>query len=191
MSIILLDNYDSFTFNLFQLIAELAEKPLVVRNDTLSIDEIVQINPSHVVISPGPGHPDTPGYFGIGRSVIESLGANVPILGVCLGHQGIAVTFGARVVRAPAPMHGKVSRIRHDGSVLYADIPEWFDAMRYHSLVVERSTLPADLVVNAETDDGIVMAIAHRSWPVHGVQFHPESIGTREGRTLLRNFLAL
>jgi anthranilate synthase/aminodeoxychorismate synthase-like glutamine amidotransferase len=191
MSILLLDNYDSFTFNLYQLIASLSERPIVIRNDVATLAQVERIAPTHIVISPGPGDPQLEKYFGIGRALIERFGAGTPILGVCLGHQGIAATYGARIKPAHAPMHGKTSNVRHDGTALYRGVSSPFVAMRYHSLVVAREDLPTALEVTAETEDGTIMGIRHCVHPVFGVQFHPESIGTPEGETLLRNFLEL
>jgi len=191
MKTVILDNYDSFTFNLYQLLGELDERPLVFRNDQISVRELEALGPDRVVLSPGPGSPEKDEYFGICKEVILRLGPTVPILGVCLGHQGIVHAFGGRVIRAPAPMHGKTSMIFHPGSAILRGLPRPFQAMRYHSLVGEASTLPRCLVPTAWTADGVLMAVQHRSYPIYGVQFHPESVGTPCGKQLLRNFLHL
>jgi anthranilate synthase/aminodeoxychorismate synthase-like glutamine amidotransferase len=190
VKILILDNYDSFTFNLYQLLgAVAAEAPIVARNDALSLDEVRALAPDRIVISPGPGHPAVPRDFGICGAVIEALGPTTPILGVCLGHQGIVHTLGGRVVRAPDIIHGKRWRIRHDEAGLFAGLPSPLEVMRYHSLVADRDSLPSELEVTAETDDHLVMAIRHRSWPLVGLQFHPESIGTPDGGRMLRRFV--
>jgi anthranilate synthase/aminodeoxychorismate synthase-like glutamine amidotransferase len=195
--VLVVDNYDSFTYNLVQRLGELGAKIEVVRNDALSADELVRSDPERVVFSPGPCTPDE---AGISLEAIRKLCGlekgkprrrAVPILGVCLGHQSIGQAFGGRVVRARAPVHGKAEEIVHDGSDLFEGAPKPLLAGRYHSLVVEESTLPRELKVIARTRDGIVMAIRHRKLPVFGVQFHPESILTPDGQTLLRNFLAV
>jgi anthranilate synthase component 2 len=181
------DNYDSFTYNLVQYLGELGAEVAVFRNDALSAAELTEREPAAVVISPGPCTPDE---AGISLDVVRVLGATTPLLGVCLGHQAIGQAFGGRVVRAPQVMHGKVSAVRHDGAGLFAGLPDPFEATRYHSLVVERSSLPDALQVTAWTDDGLVMGLRHRSHPVVGVQFHPESICTPVGHRLLGAFLA-
>ena len=185
--VLVIDNYDSFTFNLVQYLGELGAHIRVLRNVQASVDEIAATRPDHIVISPGPGRPEE---AGVTMGVIERLGERTPILGVCLGHQAIGAVFGGRVVRAATPMHGKTSIVEHDGRGVFAGIGGPFAASRYHSLVVAGENLPPDLEVAARTrEDGIVMALRHRRWPLHGVQFHPESILTGEGRTILRNFL--
>ncbi len=189
MRTVILDNYDSFTFNLFQALGEIDERPIVVRNDKITLAELERLAPERIIISPGPGRPDDPAYFGICRDVIVQLGHNVPILGVCLGHQGIVHAFGGCVVRAPRVMHGKTSYVFHNGDPLFAGIPRAFEAMRYHSLVGEPASLPDCLAVTAKTWDEVVMAVRHREQPIYGIQFHPESIGTPSGKQLLRNFL--
>jgi anthranilate synthase/aminodeoxychorismate synthase-like glutamine amidotransferase len=192
LRVLIIDNYDSYAYNLYQRIGELAGvRSRVVRNDRVTLDECRAYEPTHIVISPGPGNPEDPSYFGVCSSVILELGRATPLLGVCLGHQGIAVAFDGRIVRANQIMHGKTSVIEHDSSVLFSGLPTSIEAMRYHSLVVERETLPACLRVTASTADGVIMGLAHRELPIHGVQFHPESLGTPEGPALLRNFLAL
>jgi anthranilate synthase/aminodeoxychorismate synthase-like glutamine amidotransferase len=189
--VFVLDNYDSFTYNLVQYLGELGAEPRVERNDALTADDVLAAGPRGVVISPGPGVPER---AGISVDLVRAAAAaRMPLLGVCLGHQAIAVAFGARVSRAPRLMHGKSSPVRHDGTGLLAGVPSPFVAMRYHSLVVEPETLPADLVATAwsadRDDDPELMAVRHRDLPIHGVQFHPESIGTDAGRGILRNFL--
>ena len=185
--ILLLDNYDSFTFNLYQALSELGADVLVRRNDMVTVDDVEQLAPTldGIVISPGPC---TPGEAGISVPLVRRLAGTVPILGVCLGHQAIGAAFGGRIVRAPRLMHGKVSMIAHDGAGVFAGLPNPFQATRYHSLIVERSTLPSELEITAEAD-GLVMGLRHRSLPVEGVQFHPESILTPTGNDLLANFL--
>jgi anthranilate synthase component 2 len=184
---LLIDNYDSFTYNLWHYLGELGAEVVVKRNDALSVAEALALSPQGIVLSPGPSDPDR---AGICLDLVRRAGP-VPILGVCLGHQAIGQALGGKVVRAPVPMHGKLSAIRHDGSGVFAGLPDGFAATRYHSLIVERASLPACLAVTATTDDGLVMGLAHRQRPVHGVQFHPESIASESGHALLRNFLAL
>ncbi|HEX7389136.1 MAG TPA: bifunctional anthranilate synthase component II/anthranilate phosphoribosyltransferase [Acidiphilium sp.] len=186
--ILLIDNYDSFTFNLVHFFGDLGAECVVRRNDTLTVDEALAMKPEAIVLSPGPC---TPNEAGICLDLIGAAAGKVPVLGVCLGHQAIAQAFGGHVGRAPVPMHGKLSPIRHRGSDVFAGLPDPFEATRYHSLIVDRATLPEDLIPTAFTDDGIVMGLRHRSLPVYGVQFHPESIATAHGHTLLRNFLGL
>ena len=183
--ILLIDNYDSFTYNLYHYLGELGATVVVYRNDKISLAEIAQLRPEKIVISPGPC---TPREAGISCSVIEHFGAKTPILGVCLGHQSIGAAFGAKIVRAPAIMHGKLSPVKHDGKKIFRGIKNPFAAMRYHSLIIERKSLPAELRVTATTDN-LVMAVRHRRFPIEGVQFHPESILAEEGKTLLKNFL--
>ncbi len=185
--ILVIDNYDSFTYNLVQYLGELGTEPLVRRNNEVTLEEIAALEPERIVISPGPGRPE---HAGITLDVIKTFGPTTPILGVCLGHQAIGMAFGGAVVRALAPMHGKTSRITHDGQGLFAGISTPLTVARYHSLVVDRNGWPDALEITAQTeDDDIVMALRHRSYPIYGVQFHPESIMTREGQHLLRNFL--
>jgi anthranilate synthase component 2 len=185
--ILLLDNYDSFTFNLAQYLGELGAPPLVRRNDEITLDEIRALHPERIVISPGPGRPED---AGITVELIRDMEQAVPVLGVCLGHQGIGLAFGGSIVRASAPMHGKVSSIEHDGKGIFQGISTPFVAGRYHSLVIA-DPVPPELEACARTADGTIMAVRHRTRPVHGVQFHPESVLTGEGRQLLRNFLEL
>jgi anthranilate synthase component 2 len=186
--LLLLDNYDSFTYNLAQYFGELGCELIIKRNDEISIDEIAALAPRHICISPGPC---TPREAGISKDVVLSFGGKIPILGVCLGHQCIAEAYGGKIIRAPRLMHGKSSMISHNGSPLFVDLATPFEAGRYHSLVVERSSFPACLEINAESDDGEIMALSHREFPVQGVQFHPESVLTRDGKKVLANFLTL
>jgi anthranilate synthase component 2 len=190
--LLMIDNYDSFTYNLVQYLAELGEDVRVARNDALSVDEILAMSPQRIVISPGPG---TPNQAGITLDIIARLGAKIPILGVCLGHQSIGQAFGGNVIRAQRIMHGKTSMIHHSGHGVFANLPNPFEATRYHSLIVEKSSLPENLDVTAWTqnDDGSVyeiMGLRHKTLPIEGVQFHPESILTQHGHDLLRNFLS-
>ena len=184
--IVLIDNYDSFTYNLYQYLCELGAEVVVRRNDAITVDEIIALNPERIVISPGPC---TPQEAGISVEIIQRLAGQVPILGVCLGHQAIGAAFGGEVVRAPVVMHGKLSAIHHDGRGVFAGLSQDFTATRYHSLIIERDTLPACLEISAETADGIIMGLRHREYPIEGVQFHPEAILTEHGHDLLRNFL--
>jgi anthranilate synthase/aminodeoxychorismate synthase-like glutamine amidotransferase len=184
--VLMIDNYDSFTFNLVQYLSELGAEVRVVRNDELTVESIETMAPSHLVLSPGPC---TPNEAGITLQTIERLAGRIPILGVCLGHQAIGQAFGGKVVRAKQVMHGKVSRVRHDEKGLFRKIPNDFVATRYHSLVVERSSLPACLEISAQSEDGEIMGLRHRQLAVEGVQFHPESILTMGGHDLLRSFL--
>ena len=187
--ILVIDNYDSFTYNLVQYLGELGEELAVYRNDALSLEEIVAMKPARILISPGPGRPED---AGVSLAVITALGATTPTLGVCLGHQAIGMAYGGIVRRANRPMHGKTSRIVHQGTSVFGGLPSPFEAGRYHSLVVADEQLPAALEVTARTeDDGTIMGLRHRTFPVHGVQFHPESVVTPDGKQLLRNFLAL
>ena len=184
---LLIDNYDSFTYNLWHYLGELGAEVVVKRNDALSVADALALKPQGIVISPGPSDPDR---AGICLDLVAKAG-RIPLLGVCLGHQAIGQAFGGKVVRAKVPMHGKLSAIRHHDTGVFAGLPNPFDATRYHSLIVERASLPAALAITAETDDGIVMGLQHRERPVHGVQFHPESIASQGGHRLLKNFLAL
>jgi anthranilate synthase/aminodeoxychorismate synthase-like glutamine amidotransferase len=185
--VIVIDNYDSFTYNLVQYLGELGAEVRVMRNDQVAIEDVLDSNPDHIVISPGPGRPEA---AGVTMDVIRACGRETPILGVCLGHQAIGAVFGGEVVRAGTPMHGKTSTIDHDGRGVFSGIAAPFVASRYHSLVVAERGLPAELEISARTSDGAhIMGLRHREWPVHGVQFHPESILTGEGKTILGNFL--
>jgi anthranilate synthase/aminodeoxychorismate synthase-like glutamine amidotransferase len=185
--LLLIDNYDSFTWNLAQYLGELGAAPLVRRNDKISVEEIETLRPARIVISPGPGRPED---AGISVEVIRRFGPVIPLLGVCLGHQGIGIAFGGSVVRAPQLMHGKVSAVCHDGRGVFRGLPQPFTAGRYHSLVVA-DPLPDRLEAAARTDDGTIMGVRHREYPIHGVQFHPESVLTNAGHQMLRNFLEL
>jgi anthranilate synthase/aminodeoxychorismate synthase-like glutamine amidotransferase len=184
--LLVIDNYDSFTYNLVQLFGELKIDPVVRRNDEISLDEIKKLKPERICISPGPGRPED---AGISAEVIRQFGPRTPILGVCLGHQCIAQVFGGEIVRAEKLMHGKTSTIRHNQRNIFQDITQPLEATRYHSLIVRRESLPNSLEITAETDDGEIMGLQHREFPLHGVQFHPESILTAEGKKLLANFL--
>jgi anthranilate synthase component 2 len=186
--IVLIDNYDSFTFNLFHYLSGLGAKVVVHRNDKISADEVVAADPDAIVLSPGPC---TPNDAGICLDLIAKASATIPTFGVCLGHQAIGQVFGGDVVRAPVPVHGKLSLIEHQGEGVFRGINGPFRATRYHSLVVNRASLPSDLTVTADTDDGLVMGLAHTKLPVHGVQFHPESIASEHGHVILKNFLDL
>jgi len=184
--ILLLDNYDSFVYNLSRYVRELGEHPVVVRNDAISVEAVRALAPSHIIVSPGPC---TPNEAGISIDLIRELGRHTPILGVCLGHQAIGAAYGAEIVRARKPMHGKTSRIHHDGSELFSGVPSPFTATRYHSLVIAPESLPHELRVTARSEDGEIMAVAHRTDPVVGVQFHPESALTEHGYWLIDHFL--
>jgi anthranilate synthase component 2 len=186
--ILLIDNYDSFTFNLVHFLGDLGASCEVRRNDVLSVEEALGMRPEAIVLSPGPC---TPNEAGICLDLIRAAAGRVPVLGVCLGHQAIGQVFGGDVVRAPAPVHGKTSPILHDGGALFAGLPSPFNATRYHSLLVDRATLPEVLVVDAWTEDGLIMGLRHRALPIFGVQFHPESIASEHGHDILANFLAL
>ena len=184
--LLMIDNYDSFTYNLVQYLGELGEDVKVVRNDELSVDQIAALDPERIVLSPGPC---TPNEAGVSLEVIRRLAGKVPLLGVCLGHQAIGQAFGGKVVHAKTLMHGKVSRIHHAGKGVFRGLPSPYNATRYHSLAIERASCPPELEVTAWTEDGEIMGVRHRSLPVEGVQFHPESILTEHGHELLRNFL--
>ncbi len=186
--ILLLDNYDSFTYNLAQYLGELGCSVEVHRNDKITVEEIARRKPERIVISPGPC---TPQEAGISVELVERLAGKFPILGVCLGHQAIGVAFGGKIIRAPKLFHGKTSLIQHDGKGIFRKLPNPFTATRYHSLIVERKSLPRELAISAETDDGIIMGLRHRRYKIEGVQFHPESVLTESGKQLLKNFLSL
>lgn len=186
--LLLIDNYDSFAYNLARYLIELGCEVLVVRNDAISVDQVRQLSPEAVVISPGPC---TPKEAGVSCDLIRELAPVTPILGVCLGHQAIAAALGGSIVRAPEPVHGRTSNVYHDGADLFAGLPNPMRATRYHSLIVDEATLPSELIVTGRTKEGIPMALRHRNWPLFGVQFHPESVLTQQGRLLLGNFLAL
>jgi anthranilate synthase/aminodeoxychorismate synthase-like glutamine amidotransferase len=186
--LLLIDNYDSFTYNLYQYLGELGAQTRVVRNDEIPVAEAMALEPEAIVISPGPGTPDE---AGISLEIIRAAAGQVPLLGVCLGHQSLGQAFGGRIVRAPSLMHGKTSEIHHDGRTIFAGLPQPFTATRYHSLVIAPESLPDCLEVSARTADGVIMAVRHREHPLEGVQFHPESILTTAGRHLLANFLRI
>jgi para-aminobenzoate synthetase component II len=184
--ILLIDNYDSFTYNLYHYLGELGADVKVRLNDKISLDEIAALGPEKIVISPGPC---TPKEAGISCDAIKRFGGRIPILGVCLGHQAIGAAFGGKIVRAPSIMHGKLSDVAHDAQTIFRDVKNPFDAMRYHSLVIDPATLPEELTVSARTADGVIMAVRHKRLAVEGVQFHPESILNEEGKKILKNFL--
>jgi anthranilate synthase/aminodeoxychorismate synthase-like glutamine amidotransferase len=187
--LLVVDNYDSFTYNLVQYLGELGAEMRVVRNDEVTVDEIEgDLKPERILLSPGPGTPDS---AGISLGVVDRFAGKIPILGVCLGHQAIGQHFGGSVIRAPEPVHGKPVEVRHDGKTIFKGIEGAFSAGRYHSLIVERTSLPDCLEISAESPDGLIMAMRHREMPLEGVQFHPESILTEHGKTMLRNFLHL
>ncbi len=186
--LILIDNYDSFTYNLVHYLGELGAACEVHRNDKITVDEVLKKKPKAIVLSPGPC---TPNEAGICLDLIAKASAKIPTLGVCLGHQAMGQAYGGHVIRAPEPMHGKLSTIRHFDKSIFKGLPDRFQITRYHSLIVERGTLPAELEVTAETADGLIMGLAHKTHPIHGVQFHPESIASEQGHELLANFLSL
>jgi anthranilate synthase/aminodeoxychorismate synthase-like glutamine amidotransferase len=187
--VLVIDNYDSFTYNLVQYLGELGAAVIVRRNDQAGIDQLASLGHDRVVISPGPGRPE---QAGVSLDAIKEFGPRMPVLGVCLGHQAIGLAFGGEVVRAPSPIHGKTSTVEHTGAGVFAGLAPSFQAGRYHSLVVSERTLPSELEVVARTkEDGLVMGLRHRTLPIHGVQFHPESVLTNEGRRILRNFLEM
>lgn len=188
MRILIIDNYDSFTYNLVQLTGKFIPDIVVARNDRITIDEIKQVNPDKICISPGPGRPED---SHISLEVIRDLGQNIPILGVCLGHQGIGLNFGARIVKAPFLIHGKSSVIKHDAQGIYKDLPQNFNAARYHSLIIEKESLPDALEITAESEDGVIMGVRHKKYPIEGIQFHPESVLTPEGEHLIKNWVEL
>jgi anthranilate synthase component II len=185
---VLIDNYDSFTYNLYHFLGELGAAVDVRRNDRVTVDEVMGLHPQGIILSPGPCDP---ARAGICLALIEAAAGKLPVLGVCLGHQAIGQVFGGKVIRGPVPMHGKLTAVHHRGEGIFQDIPTPFMATRYHSLVVERDSLPDCLAVTAETENGLIMGVAHRSLPIHGVQFHPESIASEHGHRLLGNFLRL
>lgn len=189
MRVLIVDNYDSFVYNLYQRLGELGADPVVHRNDAITLDDVRRMDPAAIVLSPGPGHPTNARDFGVCSSLLREFGPRVPTLGVCLGHQGIGTTFGARVGRAGRLLHGKTSLVTHDGRTLFEGLPSPIVAGRYHSLAIEKDSLTPDLEVSATSDDGEIMAVRHRVHPIEGLQFHPESILTPEGPAILRNFL--
>ncbi len=187
--LILIDNYDSFTWNLVQYLGDMGVEAKVIRNDKASVEDILGLRPSRIVISPGPSDPD---HAGICLPLIEAAGkAELPLLGVCLGHQAIGQAFGGKVIRAPKPMHGRIDHVTHNGKGIFKDIPSPYQITRYHSLIVERSSLPASLEATAETPDGLIMGLSHKTLPIHGIQYHPESIETEHGHALLKNFIGM
>jgi len=186
MKILVIDNYDSFTFNLVQLIGLFTEDIIVKRNDEISIDEINNINPDKILISPGPGKPE---QSNVSLEVLTKLGEKYPILGVCLGHQAIGIAYGGKVIKAKELMHGKTSEILHDGNGLFKNISQKFTATRYHSLIIERNSIPDDLKITAETADGVIMGVSHKRLKIDGIQFHPESILTKEGYNIIKNWI--
>jgi anthranilate synthase component 2 len=185
---LLIDNYDSFTYNLYHYLGELGAQLVVKRNDALTAAEAMAMNPQGIILSPGPC---TPNEAGICLKLIKAVAGKLPLLGVCLGHQALGQAFGGKVVRAPAPLHGKLSQVSHRGIGVFQDIPTPFTGTRYHSLIVDRATLPDCLEITAETNDGLIMGMQHREYPLHGVQFHPESIASEHGHRLLGNFLRI
>lgn len=199
MRVLIIDNYDSFTFNLYQYVGEILSSShlrdfevLVKRNDDITLDEIRALNPTHIIISPGPGTPEDKEYFGICGDVIMQLGKTIPTMGVCLGMQGIAQCFGGKIVRSPVPMHGKVSVIDHDGRGLYSNMPQDIEVMRYHSLMIDPETLPKCLEATSFVKEGReIMGVRHRQYPIEGIQFHPESFATEGGQSLLKNFVSI
>lgn len=186
--ILIIDNYDSFTYNLVHIVAEVTDNYRVIRNDEYSVEEIRKLNPSKILISPGPGRPED---AGITEAVIRELGPDIPVLGVCLGHQAIGHVYGAEVIHAPSLMHGKTSMIDHDGKSVFADVDDQFIATRYHSLALMPDSIPGSLEISAKTPDGVIMGIRHRRFPIEGIQFHPESILTTEGPKIVKNWLKL
>ncbi len=187
--IVLIDNYDSFTYNLVQYLGELGAKTEVYRNDDITVDEVLKLKPKGIVISPGPSDPD---HAGICMDMIKNADKyDLPLLGVCLGHQCLGQVYGGKIIRAPTPMHGKTSNIYHTNQSVFKDLPSPFEATRYHSLIVERESLPDCFKITAHTDDGIIMGLYHKEKPLHGVQFHPESIATQHGHQIIQNFLEI
>jgi len=184
--ILIIDNYDSFTYNLYQYVGEMNKEIFVIRNDEMDIEEIEKLNPEKIILSPGPGRPEN---AGICVDVIKNLGHKIPILGICLGHQAIGYAYGAKIVKANKIMHGKTSLVFHEGEKIFKDIKNPIEAMRYHSLVIDRQTLPRNLEITAYTEEGVIMGVRHNKYPVYGLQFHPESILTEQGKEILRNFL--
>lgn len=190
MNILVVDNYDSFVYMLVQYVGELGAKPTVYRNDKISLDRGIKLNPDKIIISPGPGTPEDVRYFGVCSDILKQMSIKIPTLGVCLGHQGIISTFGGKVTRAKRLMHGKTSLIKHDGLNIYKGVKNPFEATRYHSLIGQRDSIPSCLIITAESlDDGEIMGVRHVEYPIEGVQFHPESILTHIGKQILKNFI--
>jgi anthranilate synthase component II len=188
--ILIIDNYDSFTYNLYQLVGEFEKDIQVYRNDEITVDEIKKLNPSRIIISPGPGNPENKRDFGVSKDTILEVGKEIPLLGVCLGHQGIFTAFGGKITRTE-PVHGKQTRIIHHNIGMFQGVSSPLQAARYHSLVCKKDTTPSSVDILAETDEGMIMAIKHHDYPIFGLQFHPESIGTHDGRTIMKNFLEM
>ena len=188
MRILVIDNYDSFTYNLVQLVGKFTDDIIVRRNDRTTLDEIADIEPAKIIISPGPGRPEK---ANITLDVLEKLGSRIPVLGVCLGHQAIGIIYGGQVIAAPELMHGKVSQIIHDQKSIFRGISQRFTATRYHSLIIEKKSIPNDLEISAESEDGLIMGVRHKKFPVEGIQFHPESILTTDGVTIIKNWMQL
>jgi anthranilate synthase/aminodeoxychorismate synthase-like glutamine amidotransferase len=188
MKVLVIDNYDSFTYNLVQMIGINNCKLIIKRNDEVSLSEIAKINPDKILISPGPGKPED---SKVSLEIIKHLGNNIPILGVCLGHQAIGICYNGNVIKAKELMHGKTSKINHNGKSIYKNIPQNFDATRYHSLIIDKESLPTELEITATSEDGTIMGVKHKEFPVEGIQFHPESILTGEGENIINNWLAL
>ena len=187
MKILVIDNYDSFTYNLVQLLGMFDNELVIKRNDEITEQQIDELQPDKILISPGPGKPED---SKVSLTALKSFGEKIPVLGVCLGHQAMGITFGAKVVKAPKLMHGKTSKIKHDNKTIFKNISQNFEATRYHSLIIDKETLPESLEISAESDDGIIMGIRHKDYPVEGIQFHPESILTIEGKNIINNWLA-
>lgn len=189
---LIIDNFDSFVFNLVQYVGELEGNPVVFRNNEISLAEAKELSPTHIIISPGPGHPANSEYFGVCGEIIREMGTEIPLLGVCLGHQGIVTEFGGKVVSAPEIMHGKTSQVHHNQKGIFRDIETPLQVMRYHSLIAEKESFPSCLTVSATTEEkGLIMGLQHKEYPLYGIQFHPESIGTPQGKYIIRNFLEL
>ena len=188
MKILVIDNYDSFTYNLVQLLGKKVSSIIVKRNDEITVDEIRNLHPDKILISPGPGKPED---SKVSLDCIKEFGGEIPILGVCLGHQAICITYGGNVIKAPVLMHGKTSEINHDNKTIFEDVPQKFNATRYHSLIIEKISLPKDLEITAHTDDKIIMGVRHKKYPIEGIQFHPESILTKEGKNIINNWVRL
>ena len=190
MKVLVIDNYDSFVYNLVQYIGELGGEPIVYRNDQITLQQAMELDPQRIVISPGPGTPEDPHYFGVCSSVLRGMSCKIPTLGVCLGNQGIISVFGGKIVRAKRLMHGKTSMIRHDGKGVFEGVTNPFTATRYHSLVGDKTSIPSCIEITAEsTDDGEIMGVRHRTYPITGLQFHPESILCENGKKIIKNFL--
>ncbi len=188
MKILVIDNYDSFTFNLVQYVGRFTDNIVIKRNDEVNIEEIKEINPDKIVISPGPGRPED---SNVSLDVIKKLGKTIPVLGVCLGHQAIGQIFGAKITNAPVLMHGKISKVMHDNKTIFKNIPQNFQAGRYHSLIIDRYSLNGNLEITSETEDNIIMGVRHKQYPIEGIQFHPESILTPEGINIIKNWIRL